>query len=379
MSKIIHIIGSLARGGAERFVIDLCNEMARRQEHEILLVSLCGNAREDTFVEEISDAVTYVSFDKKSGFSWSVLMRLTAWLKIQAPDVVHSHQNSSEYLLLYRLDRNDTLFFHTIHNLAEAECPGWILKTFRKVFYKRNKVIPVTISVNCSKSYRAYYRLRNDVVIENARPPLTITEERTELLKKYKGANAGFLLVHIGRISPEKNQKLLIEVVKKINETQLGPCRLLMIGEVKDGNLYQKLKKQVNADVNIEFLGGKKNIGDYLSIADAFCLSSTWEGMPISLIEAMSVGCIPVCTPIGGMKEMIVTGVTGFLSEDVSTAAYYEALKQALSSPCKAEIKENLKKDYEQKYTIGVSACKHLKVYAIALNLMEHKVRELYC
>ncbi|WP_158622549.1 glycosyltransferase [Pedobacter sp. KBW06] len=379
MSKIIHIIGNLARGGAERFVIDLCNEMSCKPEYEIILVSLCGNAKEDSFIGEIDDRVTYVSFEKKSGFSWSVLMKLTAWLKAQAPDIVHSHQNSSEYLLLYRLDRNDTIFFHTIHNLAEAECPGRMLKLFRKLFYKRNKVIPVTISGNCSKSYREYYRLRNDVVIENARPPMQMTEEREELLRKYKGAGSGFLLVHIGRISPEKNQKLLIEVVQKINETELRPCRLLLIGEVKDEKLYQRLKKQVGADDHIEFLGGKKNVGDYLSIADAFCLSSTWEGMPISLIEAMSVGCIPVCTPIGGMNEMISTGVTGFLSEDVSTAAYYDALKQALYSSDKVLIKENLKKDYEKKYTIGISACKHLKVYAIAMNLSEHKVRELYC
>lgn len=379
MSKIIHLIGNLARGGAERFVIDLCNEMARKPEHEIILVSLCGNAKEDSFLGEIDDRVTYVSFEKKSGFSWSVLMKLTAWLKVQAPDIVHSHQNSSEYLLLYRLDKNDAIFFHTIHNLAEAECPGRMLKMFRKLFYKSNKVIPVTISGNCSRSYREYYRLRNDVVIENARPPMLITEEREELLKKYKGTGAGFLLVHIGRISPEKNQKLLIEVVQKWNEREQQPCHLLIIGEVKEEKLYQRLKKQVGADDHIEFLGGKKNVGDYLSIADAFCLSSTWEGMPISLIEAMSVGCIPVCTPIGGMKEMISTGVTGFLSEDVSTAAYDDALKQALYSSDKTLIKENLKKDYEQKYTIGISACKHLKVYAIALNLMEHKVRELYC
>lgn len=379
MSRIIHIIGNLARGGAERFVVDLCNEMARKPEHEITLVSLCGNQKENSFLEEIDERVNYVSFEKKSGFSWTVLMKLTAWLKVQSPDIVHSHQNSSEYLLLYRMARNETIFFHTIHNLAEAECPGWMLKMFRKVFYKSNKVIPVTISADCSRSYREYYRLRNDVLVENARPPVLITAERDELLKQYKGDEDGFLIVHIGRISPEKNQKLLIEVVQKLNGTMPVPCRLLLIGEVKELRLYQSLKKQANGDPYIEFLGGKKNVGDYLSIADAFCLSSTWEGMPISLIEAMSLGCIPVCTPIGGMKEMIRTGITGFLSREVSTTAYYEALKQALYTPDKETIKENLKKDYEQKYTIGISAGKHLKVYAIAMNLKEHEVRELYC
>ena len=378
MSKIIHIIGNLSRGGAERFVVDLCNEMAQKQEHEIILVSVGENPAEGTFLEDIDPHVSYVSFGKKRGFSWKVLMKLTDWLKAESPDIVHSHLNSSEYLFLYRMDRNSTIFFHTIHNLAEVECSARPLKLFRKIFYRSNRVIPVTISTDCSRSYRAYYRLRNDVVIENARPPMVITEARESLLKKYKEDVPGFLIVHIGRIAPEKNQKLLIEAVKRINETGIiNSCRLLIIGEVKDQELYRSLKKQVNGNENIEFLGGKKNIGDYLSIADAFCLSSVYEGMPISLIEAMSAGCIPVCTPIGGMKDMISNGITGFLSRDVSIEAYCDALKQAILSPDKAEIRENLKADYARKYTIDISAGRHLKVYAIAMSLMQHNSETL--
>ncbi|WP_449440722.1 glycosyltransferase [Pedobacter steynii] len=91
----------------------------------------------------------------------------------------------------------------------------------------------------------------------------------------------------------------------------------------------------VNNDPYIEFIEGRHNVVDYLSIADAFCLSSIFEGMPISLIEALSVGCIPICTPVGGISQMIKHGKTGFLSRDVSVDSYCDVLKEALYHPDK--------------------------------------------
>jgi len=369
--KIVHVIGKLSRGGAERFVIDLCNEIAKKEKYEVYILSLCENNTHNTFITDISTNVNYITFNKKSGFNLNVLFKLTNWLKEKSPHIVHSHLNSFEYLSLYRSYKSRATFFHTIHNIANIECPNYLIKCFRKLYYKNNSVIPIVISVNGSKTYREYYKLNNEIIIENARPNLILSKNHEGLVNKYKRDKDSFLIVHIGRISIEKNQELLIKSVQKFNSIDEKKCKLLIIGDVQDEQLYSRLMNLIENDSNIEFLGGVNNIVDYLSIADAFCLSSIYEGMPISLIEAMSVGCIPICTPVGGIKEMITDEVTGFLSKDIDLDSYYNAIRKAVYSKNKSIIKENIKYTYKCKYHIELSAKNHLKNYNKALNLFE--------
>jgi len=369
--KIVHVIGTLNRGGAERFVIDLCNEMAKIEKYEVYILSLCGNDPQNTFLNDLCADVNYITFNKKSGLSLGVLLRITNWLRDKNPHIVHSHLNGFEYLLLYSAFKSRTTFFHTIHNIASFECPNFLIKTIRSFFYRNNKVTPITISMNGSRTYRDYYNLNNEIIIENARPTLTTTAELNSMYKKYKGDDPRFLLVHIGRISQEKNQALLIESVKKFNDTESTKCKLLIIGDVMDEDLNFKLTSLAKDDPNIEFLGGKNNIADYLSIADAFCLSSISEGMPISLIEAMSLGCIPICTPVGGIKEMIKDGVTGFLSKNTTLDSYVQALKRAVYFKEKDFIRDNISKAFDNRYHIEISAKNHLTTYNKALNLFE--------
>ena len=104
---------------------------------------------------------------------------------------------------------------------------------------------------------------------------------------------------------------------------------LLMIGSTKNTELVNEVKSY-NCP-NIYLLGEKHNPLEYLKMADAYCLCSSYEGMPISLIEALGVGCIPVCTPVGGIVDVVKSGENGFLSENISEECYYNTLKHFLS------------------------------------------------
>ena len=70
--------------------------------------------------------------------------------------------------------------------------------------------------------------------------------------------------------------------------------------------------------------------------ADFFTLSSTYEGMPISLLEALSCGCVPVCVPAGGIPSGCIHHQNGLLAEDISEDALYKVMKEAF------EKKKNL-------------------------------------
>ena len=359
----MHLIGSLTKGGAERFVVDLCNELAKDERYEVSLLSLRDNDIEKGFRKEINDRVRYLSFDKGPGVNFFVMFRLTSWLLTEKPDFLHTHLNGFEYLALYFLRNSGTRFFHTLHNIAPKECPNYWVRIYRKAYYRKTRVQAITISEDVRKSFQVCYGLDNDLLIPNGRPELVRTAAFKEIFREHRLAPDAFLLVHVARIAPQKNQELLIKAVQQFNATEVKKCTLLLIGEAKNEQLQRKLQTIASGDPAIRFLGGKYNVVDYLSLADAFCLSSFYEGMPISIIEAFSVGCIPVCTPVSGIKNMIRHGHNGFLSKDSNVDSYCKAIKEALYHPDKEMIRYKGKQSFRLNYHISITARNYRMAY----------------
>src|SRR5699024_8617098 len=104
---------------------------------------------------------------------------------------------------------------------------------------------------------------------------------------------------------------------------------------------------------------------DYLHAGDYFCLSSLYEGMPITLIEAFATGCIPVCTPVGGTPEMVEELDRSLLAESINEDDYAQALKKALDIPQgrHEEIKKRAISLFEKKYSMKYCAAKYLELY----------------
>ena len=86
--------------------------------------------------------------------------------------------------------------------------------------------------------------------------------------------------------------------------------------------------------------------------------------MPVTLLEALSVGCIPICSPVGGIPEVITNGENGFLSSDSSEEAYYKALKSFVSCT-NIEVKDMKQKCLKtfDKFRISEVVKKYIEVY----------------
>ena len=113
---------------------------------------------------------------------------------------------------------------------------------------------------------------------------------------------------------------------------------------------------------NIHLIGARTNIGDYMSLVDYFVLTSDKEGLPLALLEAMSMGVVPVCTPAGGVKDVLRNGENGYMAEYVSDEAYYYTVKEALEGKEKIS-REAIMKEYKDKYSMEVCARHYMEIY----------------
>jgi glycosyltransferase involved in cell wall biosynthesis len=133
---------------------------------------------------------------------------------------------------------------------------------------------------------------------------------RLKLRNNLNISESTFVWVSVGRLTTVKNQNLLIRSFQ--NHLYSGfQSRLLIIGE---GELELELKElaiKLNIDKQITFLGFLSNVHEFLNIADSFVLSSNFEGMPLALQEAISIGLPIIATDVGGCKELISNN--GFL------------------------------------------------------------------
>lgn len=360
--KILQISYSLGSGGAERFVVDLSNELTRLG-HDVTLCVM----RDDTigsfgfYKNEIAQNINYINLKIPIGFRLKNIVELLRLIVRVKPQIVHTHLNLVNYIFPLLFFFPKIKFFHTIHSEARKEVSNKIEYWISRFFYSNFKMKAITISAETSRSFTSFYKNNPYYEINNGRTPPSPTKAFPEVEKsiEYFKGNGDTIFMHIGSCNAAKNQKMLINVFNKLNQNGRNIV-LLIIGSGFESDIGQELRSI--ACKKIIFLGERHNVFDYLLNADAFCLSSTYEGMPISLIEALACGCTPICTPVGGIINTIEDNVTGYLSQSISESDYYNSILYYLDNIGKIK-KEKLIKHYFLRFSIDECAKKYLSVY----------------
>jgi glycosyltransferase involved in cell wall biosynthesis len=360
--KILQLLYSLSPGGAERLVVDISNELARNG-HDVTLCALRDDQEGNNgfYKSEVSEKVNYINLSIPVGLRLNNILVLYKLIKKFNPQVVHSHLNLVNYIFPLTFIFTKVKFIHTIHSNPSHEVSNWIEYWIRRFFYSNHKMKAITISEETTQSFLKYYKTRPYEEIYNGRalpkPTVAFSEIKEEIQNLKNKGNTVFL--HIGSCYPVKNQSMLISVFNKLKDNGV-PVVLLIIGSGFDSELGKKLRSLAND--NIFFLGQKHNVSDYLLNADVFCLSSVREGMPISLIEAFACGCIPICTPVGGLLNMIENGRTGYLSKSVSEDDYYSSILSYLEN--KEQIKKtDLIRYYNTRFSIEECVNRYISAY----------------
>ena len=359
--KILHFVYSLGQGGAERFVIDLVNEQSQKNIVKLYALRDDSVNNLDFFVNEIGEKVQYINLKISPGFKTKLFFKFNKILKTEKPDVVHCHLDLVNYFFpLSIIHRKQIKFVYTIHSHAVAEVKSELERIIRSFFFKHRFFIPIAISHETKTSSENFYNLKGIIVIYNGRSFSGKTKDYEKVQREiewFKSGKDSLVFCHLARYDKLKNQKMLINVFNRLREEDENII-LLMIGNGFDNDPELKML----ANDHIHFLGTKCNVMDYLSASDAFCLSSLSEGMPISLIEAFACGCIPVCTPVGGIVNTIEHGVTGFLSRSVSEEDYLEAVREFIIK--KNDIdRERLINYYHDNFSIEKCCSKYMKIY----------------
>lgn len=326
--KILEVVQSLASGGAERLVVDLCNELSKTNDVTLLLLK----EAEHYYLPQLNERVEVVEANIPIGFSFSQMWTGVKLIRQINPDVVHVHSHARYNILLANiLLRNRYRFYMTIHSDVELHYSKGIsgLQVRLSGFIGNTKFITIS-DINYQQFSRCHQRLMQKRIL-NGRALPSLSNKYTEVveeMREYKLNDQTKVFIHVARFHQCKNQQLLVKAFNELIESGEN-ISLVVIGANYDSEEGKCL--QIMANKNIHFLGTKVNVYDYLACADVFCLSSDYEGMPMSLIEAALSGLPMVSTPVCGALDIITNGENGFVSKSHSLEDYKYAIKSLLN------------------------------------------------
>ena len=360
--KILHIHTSLQVGGIEALIADLSNEMSKK--HDVTVCTIFEPSNEDVFFRRLSEKIKKISCHKiEKGFSLKEILSIYRVIKNGDYDIIHMHGFMHYYIFSIICMLKKTNFIYTVHNDAEKENCKWDKRLFllKKMIFKSKLVFPVTISEASQSSFEKLYHVDNKMIY-NGVSRVVDSGKKESLISSLRITNDTLVFFHAGRIVEQKNQLVLCKVFKKLIEEGYD-VTLIIAGDVHNVKTFRKIEPYFSD--RIVYVGKRDDVIELIKESDAFCLSSIFEGMPISLIESFSVGCIPICSPVGGIVNMIIDNENGFLSRSPYEDDYYDCVKRFINSEENQlrNIRIRAKKAFAEKYDIRISSKEYLNLY----------------
>lgn len=162
------------------------------------------------------------------------------------------------------------------------------------------------------ETYRNFPIEKEIQVIHNFVDTQRFQQSDKDHFKKMLAPNGERILAHVSNFRKVKRVEDVIKVFEKVR--QQIPSKLLMIGDGPERQNAEEIARHLSICNDIRFLGKQEQMDEILSIADLFVLPSQYESFGLSALEAMACAVPVISTDVGGLPEINVQGVTGFLS-----------------------------------------------------------------
>lgn len=163
------------------------------------------------------------------------------------------------------------------------------------------------------ETYRHFDIEKEIIVIPNFVDTDRFQHSNKEHFKKMLAPNGERILAHVSNFRKVKRVEDVVTMFEKVHK-QL-PSKLLMIGDGPERQNIEEYCRTLNICSDIRFLGKQDQVDEILSITDLFVLPSQYESFGLSALEAMACGVPVISTNAGGLPEINVQGVTGYMSE----------------------------------------------------------------
>jgi glycosyltransferase involved in cell wall biosynthesis len=351
--KIAHVVDSMEVGGAETLVRQMCH-LQREQGHqpEVYAVAALGALGERM---------------RSEGF------------RVESNVGQHLVGSSRNFLRIFRSSRPDVVHLHnptpTIYAAPAARLAG-----APSIVSTRHSLVAPPRNLTMERKYKVAALFCDwiagicDATTSNIKDAGNAPDRK--IVRVYNGAvpvvpppldqrpaKSGFTLLYVGRLEPVKNLQFLLTglgaAVAKVPE-----MRLWVVGDGTERGRLEELTDQLGVRSYVTFWGQQLDVAPFFASADAFVMSSVSEGLPMSLLQALSSRLPAVVTDVGGMAEVVRLAQAGITVPLGNAESMAEALVRLAARPNEREaFANNAEAAFQAHFTLPVMVERYSQLY----------------
>lgn len=352
--NILFIVRTMGLGGTENVVLQLC-EILGKKVNKIIVCS-SGGVHEEILKEmEIKHFIIPDIASKNPINMIKTYLKLKNVIKNEQITIIHSHHRMAA---LYA----ELVAPRSVFKVANAHNTFYNKKKLTHFAYKNTKIIAVGEMVK--RNITDFFEIPEDqtCVIHNTVKPFNGDIKEIECLKNEK-AKGNVLIGNVGRLSEQKGMCYFIEAAQEVLKRH-PEARFFLVG---DGELKEQLYQQVvlkGLQNKIIFLGYRSDVQNVVSQLDFVVLSSLWEGLPLTPIEAFSVGKTVIGTDVDGTPEIIRDGVDGYLVKPRNIEQLVKKINFLLENPeVRKKMEVQATKRYSENFSFEKFSLKYVAFY----------------
>jgi glycosyltransferase involved in cell wall biosynthesis len=334
--RVLHLVSSFSVGGGEALVMGLA-ERGDRERFEIHVASL-REAAVSAFKEDFAQlGLSVYQVGARRFYDPQAALAVARYVREHKIDLIHTHLVTADVVgrLVGRLTG-----VPVVSTLQNEPRSFQNMRRDRRWLERLTARHLTTQLVTVSRHVRDLFVAEWGIpaaqidVIYNAVPVERYMHIAPGALRGEFGP--GPVITNVGRLNPQKAQHLLIDAAKIVLR-QAPDARFLIVGR---GHLEEQLKTHARAAGvadQVIFTGLRRDIPEILAQSDIFVLSSLWEGLPLSAVEAMAAARPVVLTDVGGNRELVESGAQGLIVPPDDVPALATALIALLNDRAQAQ------------------------------------------
>ena len=379
MLKILHIIPTLNKGGAERLVLDICNQLSSINKVEVKLVIFRNEVKYDPsdypFEVKVIPSKISLSLIRKAKFEVSELEK---FISNYQPNIINSHLFEAELIsrtVTYPRAKwfshcHDNMIQMRQFNLSTLFNKSYFTNFYEKRYlFKRYEINQGTQFIAISNHTSHYFNqiqslykvtlLHNAVDIDRFTRPSELTKSNSEEIR----------IVNIGSFVNKKNQTFLIDIISRLNKMGIE-TKTYFLGDGPTRNEVEEKAKALGVSDQCFFEGNVNKVENYLWNADIYVHTATYEPLGLVIIEAMAAGLPVICLDGKGNRDLMIQGKNGYIFQEENASLFADQIIEMMSDSKKYEEISSFAKEFAQQFDIKNYCEKLVQIYQNSISVL---------
>ncbi len=324
---VAQVVHSLEIGGMERVALHLATHLNRQKYHPLIV---CLTVAGDFGVLAKQAGVEVIAMGKQPGVDLKLPFKLAKVFQEKGVRIIHAH-NSGPWFSggLASLVGGKAKVVVTDHSRSYPERIR--VRLIEWALHHKAKIVSVSQDNKRQMAENLWIPEEKIHVIHNGVAPVAMpsNEKRESLMKEMGVDEDHFVFLFVARFEKQKGMPYLIEAAAKLKD-KYPRMRIILLGKGSFESQLPDLLKKNGLEKQIIVAGFRLDVTDFFSIGDCLLVSSLWEGLPMSILEAISAGLPVVSTNVGDVSSAVSDSENGFLVKPQDADALAGAMENIM-------------------------------------------------